>query len=79
MRPDATVNGREKIEAAGEAEAITLKQAAIAKNPLIIQYEFVQKLSPNINWGVLPDSVVPFLDANQSMGTGTTTSTTTGQ
>lgn len=78
MRPDATVNGREKIEAAGEAEAITLKQAAIAKNPLIIQYEFVQKLSPNINWGVLPDSVVPFLDANQLMGTGTT-STTAGQ
>lgn len=70
---------KKKIEAAGEAEAITLKQAAIAQNPLIIQYEFVQKLSPNINWGVLPDSVVPFLDANQLMGTGSTTSTTAGQ
>ncbi len=53
---------KKKIEAAGEAEAIKLKQAAIAQNPLIIQYEFVQKLSPSIEWGVLPDSVVPLLD-----------------
>jgi len=50
---------KNKIEAGGEAAAITLKQNALAQNPLIIQYEFVQKLSPNITWGILPDGVVP--------------------
>ncbi|MCL5942780.1 MAG: prohibitin family protein, partial [Actinobacteria bacterium] len=53
---------KKKIEAEGEAEAIRLKQEALAQNPLVIQYEFVQKLSPNVTWGVLPDSVVPLLD-----------------
>jgi len=53
---------KKKIEAQGEAEAIRLKQQALAQNPLVIQYEFVQKLSPNITWGVLPDGVVPLID-----------------
>ncbi|MHB0980968.1 MAG: prohibitin family protein [Thermoleophilia bacterium] len=53
---------KKKIEAGGEAEAITLKQAALAQNPLVIQYEFVQKLSPNIEWGILPDNIIPLID-----------------
>ena len=29
----------------------------------IIQLEFIQKLSPNITWGILPgEGIVPFLD-----------------
>ncbi len=59
---------KKKIEAQGEAAAITLKQQALAQNPLVIQYEFVQKLSPNITWGVLPDTIVPLLDASTLAG-----------
>ena len=69
---------KNKIEAGGEAEAITLKQKALAQNPLIIQYEFVQKLSPNITWGILPDGVVPIIDTKgltQQSGTQTTQTT----
>ncbi|MHB1343856.1 MAG: prohibitin family protein [Thermoleophilia bacterium] len=51
-----------KIEAAGEAAAISLKQEALAQNPLVIQYEFVQRLSPNIEWGILPDNIIPLID-----------------
>jgi regulator of protease activity HflC (stomatin/prohibitin superfamily) len=69
-----------KIEAAGEAEAITLKQNALAKNPVVIQYEFVQKMAPNITWGILPDSVVPLLDTKALMQQTTSTTTpATGQ
>lgn len=53
---------KKKIEAAGEAEAIRLKQEALAQNPLVIQYEFVQRLSPNIEWGILPDNIIPLID-----------------
>ncbi|HZK48493.1 MAG TPA: prohibitin family protein [Thermoleophilia bacterium] len=60
---------KKKIEAAGEAEAIRLKQEALVQNPLIIQYEFVQRLSPNIEWGILPDSIVPLIDVKGMTGT----------
>jgi regulator of protease activity HflC (stomatin/prohibitin superfamily) len=59
---------KKKIEAAGEAEAIRLKQIALAQNPLVIQYEFVQKLSPNIEWGILPDGIVPLIDVKGMTG-----------
>jgi len=39
---------RKIIEAQGEAEAIRLKGQALARNPALIQYEYVQKLSPNV-------------------------------
>ena len=55
-----------------------MKQKALAQNPLIIQYEFVQKLSPNITWGILPDGVVPIIDTKgltQQSGTQTTQTT----
>ncbi len=33
------------------------------KYPQIIQLEFIQKLSPNISWGILPETgIIPFLD-----------------
>jgi prohibitin 2 len=39
---------RKIIEATGEAESLRLKGKALADNPLLIQYEYVKLLSPNI-------------------------------
>lgn len=50
------------IEAQAEAEAIRLKGETLRTNPSVIQFEFVQKMAPNIQWGILPDGAVPFLD-----------------
>jgi regulator of protease activity HflC (stomatin/prohibitin superfamily) len=50
------------IKAQAEAESINLKGKALKENPLVIQFEMVEKLSPNIKWGVLPDGVMPLLD-----------------
>ena len=50
------------VAAEGDAKSIEIRQAALSKNPTIIQWEFVQKLAPNIQWGVLPQNVVPLLN-----------------
>lgn len=50
------------IEAQADAESIRLKGETLRANPQVIQYEFVQKMSPNITWGVLPDNVLPLLN-----------------
>lgn len=39
---------RKIIEAQGEAEAIRLKGVALANNPALIQYEYVQKITPGV-------------------------------
>ena len=39
---------RKIIEAQGEAESLRLKGKALAENPLLVQYEYVKLLSPNI-------------------------------
>jgi prohibitin 2 len=39
---------RKIIEAQGEAEAIRLKGVALANNPALIQYEYVQKIAPGV-------------------------------
>jgi prohibitin 2 len=39
---------RKIIEAEGESESLRLKGKALADNPLLIQYEYVKLLSPNI-------------------------------
>ncbi len=39
---------RKIIEAEGEAESLRLKGRALADNPLLIQYEYIKLLSPNI-------------------------------
>lgn len=49
-------------EAKGEAEAISLKGKALRENPEIIQLEFVNKMAPNMKWGILPDGALPLLD-----------------
>ena len=51
------------IQAEAEARAIEIRGEALKENPEIIQLEFIQKLAPNIQWGILPESgVIPFLD-----------------
>ncbi|MHB1347670.1 MAG: prohibitin family protein [Candidatus Humimicrobiaceae bacterium] len=62
------------VQAQAEAEQITIKGEALKQYPQIIQLEFIQKMSPNINWGILPEGVLPFLDlAKISGGFGDTT------
>ena len=39
---------RKIIAATGDAEAIRRRAAALKENPLLIQYEYVQKLAPNV-------------------------------
>jgi len=50
------------IEAEAESESIKLKGDALKSNPEVIQLEFVNKLGPNISWGILPNSVMPLLN-----------------
>jgi regulator of protease activity HflC (stomatin/prohibitin superfamily) len=50
------------IEAQAEAEAIRLKGETLRANPQVIQFQFVDKMAPNITWGILPSDAIPFLD-----------------
>ncbi|MDH5596810.1 MAG: prohibitin family protein [Candidatus Peregrinibacteria bacterium] len=50
------------IEAQADAEAIRLKGETLRANPQVIQFEFVQKMSPNITWGIMPDNILPLLN-----------------
>ena len=59
---------RLNIEAEAEAEAIKVKGRALAENPSVIQFEFVQKLSPAIKWGIMPDKIVPLVDIKNMGG-----------
>jgi len=56
------------VEAEGDAKSIEIRQAALTKNPTIIQWEFVQKLAPNIQWGIMPDKIIPVIDFKNMMG-----------
>jgi regulator of protease activity HflC (stomatin/prohibitin superfamily) len=56
------------VEAEGEAESIRLKGESLRENPEVIQLEFVNKLAPNVNWGILPNSVTPFVNLPGSPG-----------
>ena len=50
------------IEAEADAQAIKLKGESLRLNPQVIQFEFVQKMAPDINWGVMPDDILPLLN-----------------
>jgi len=50
------------IEAEAEAEAIKLKGDALRSNPEVIQLEFVNKLGPNVQWGILPSNSNPLFN-----------------
>jgi regulator of protease activity HflC (stomatin/prohibitin superfamily) len=64
------IRKEQKIVAAeGDAKSIEIRQLALTKNPTIIQWEFVQKLAPNIQWGVLPQNVIPMLNMQNLTGT----------
>lgn len=54
------------IKAEAEARQIEIKGEALKKYPQIIQLEFIQKLSPNITWGILPEEgIIPFIDLSK--------------
>jgi regulator of protease activity HflC (stomatin/prohibitin superfamily) len=56
------------VVAEGDAKSIEIRQAALTKNPTIIQWEFVQKLAPNVQWGIMPDKVIPVIDFKNMTG-----------
>lgn len=56
------------IEAQAEAESIKLKGEMLKANPGVIQFEFVQKMAPEIKWGILPSGSVPLLDLKGLQG-----------
>ncbi|MHB9126710.1 MAG: prohibitin family protein [Candidatus Humimicrobiaceae bacterium] len=56
------------VQAQAEAEQIKIKGEALKQYPQIIQLEFIQKMAPNINWGILPEGVLPFLDLAKISG-----------
>jgi regulator of protease activity HflC (stomatin/prohibitin superfamily) len=56
------------VAAEGDAKSIEIRQTALTKNPTIIQWEFVQKLAPNIQWGVLPQNAIPLLNLQGMTG-----------
>lgn len=53
------------VRAEAEAKEIEIRGEALKKYPQIIQLEFIQKLSPNINWGILPEGIVPLIDLSK--------------
>jgi len=60
------IRKEQKIVAAeGDAKSIEIRQAALRSDPTIIQWEFVQKLAPNIQWGILPQGVIPMINFQQ--------------
>jgi regulator of protease activity HflC (stomatin/prohibitin superfamily) len=63
------IRKEQKIVAAeGDAKSIEIRQAALTKNPTIIQWEFVQKLAPNVQWGIMPDKIIPVIDFKNMTG-----------
>ena len=62
-KKNAEVQKEKKIiEAQAEAESIKLKGEALSSSPEVIQLQFVEKMAPSINWGILPDGAVPLID-----------------
>jgi regulator of protease activity HflC (stomatin/prohibitin superfamily) len=56
------------VSAEGDARSIEIRQTALTKNPTIIQWEFVQKLAPNIQWGILPQNMLPMFNLQALTG-----------
>jgi len=56
------------MTAEADAKSIDIRQVVLSKNPTIIQWEFVQKLAPNIQWGILPQNAVPLLNMQNLVG-----------
>lgn len=49
LEKETQEKARKIIEAEGEAESIRLKGIALSNNPALIQYEYVQKITPGIS------------------------------
>ncbi len=57
------------LQAQAQAEALRLVSQQIAANPLLIQYEYVSRLSENVNIALVPSNS-PFLFDFESLGSG---------
>jgi regulator of protease activity HflC (stomatin/prohibitin superfamily) len=55
-------------QAEGEAEALRLISDALAKNPDLLTYRYIEKLSPNIQVMILPSSAPFILNPEQLIG-----------
>jgi regulator of protease activity HflC (stomatin/prohibitin superfamily) len=56
------------VSAEADGRSIEIRQAALTKSPTIIQWEFVQKLAPNIQWGILPQNMIPMFNLQALTG-----------
>jgi len=56
------------IKAEGEAEALRLISDALAKNPSLLTYRYIEKLSPNIQVMILPSGTPFILNPEQLIG-----------
>lgn len=57
------------IEAEGQAEALALVSVPLDKNPNLLTYEYIEKLSPNIRVMLLPNNtplILPLPELEQS-------------
>ena len=62
-RQNAEVQKEKKIiEAQAEAESIRLTGEALNASPEVIQLQFVEKMAPQISWGILPDGAIPMMN-----------------
>lgn len=67
-KQEATIRKEKRIiEAEAEAQAIRLKGDQLRANPEVIQFQFVEKMAPNISWGILPSGSLPLLDLKSVM------------
>ncbi len=57
------------IRAQGEAESLRLINQALAENPNLLTYRYIEKLAPNINVMLLPSGNPLLLDLNQFKAT----------
>jgi len=56
------------IKAEGEAESLRLISDALAKNPSLLTYRYIEKLSPNIRVMILPSGTPFILNPEQLIG-----------
>ncbi len=50
------------IKAEGEAEAMRLRGAVLKDYPNLVQLQFVEKMAPNISWGISENGAVPIVN-----------------
>jgi regulator of protease activity HflC (stomatin/prohibitin superfamily) len=68
LQKEESEKDRKIIAATGEAEAIRRRGRALHENPLLIQYEYVEKISPNIKAIVADQKTIMGMGLGSLMG-----------